>query len=379
MINTWNDKAKLMTAGKSVFFSKQLFGLKLGELLLLVALYAAFGIFYYSTLAYTGAGSDIWKQMPIYYSMTIIFVAPVWWLMFRRLRHLTIENKIFLHLLILPIFVLTWRASFYLICDFFGLGHLGGRGSAWDIYIPSLFYFTQFGFFHVYDYYQKLQKQQALESSLRELALKNELSALKAQLNPHFLYNIFNTISASVPPAQEQTRVLIAKLSDLFRYHLKASQKDLVSIREELDFIQKYLDLEKERLGERLDILLVVPPDVKEELIPPLILQPLVENAIKHGIAPKIEGGRVEIHINKAADELFFEVKDTGKGSLTMEDAELLERGYGLTNTNKRLKHRYGRELQFSANHPEGFIVSFTIPAKNRDQMIQSAVSFVGS
>src|SRR5690606_10526197 len=99
--------------------------------------------------------------------------------------------------------------------------------------------------------------------------LKSELSAIKAQLNPHFLYNIFNTISASVPSENEKTRHMIAELSDLFRYQLKASQTELVPLKDELDFVKKYLDLEKERFEERLEIEISVDDSILNDMVPP--------------------------------------------------------------------------------------------------------------
>ncbi|MEL7124217.1 MAG: histidine kinase, partial [Bacteroidota bacterium] len=175
----------------------------------------------------------------------------------------------------------------------------------------------------------------------------------------HFLYNVFNTISASVPPQQEKTREMIAQLSDLFRYQLKASSSELVTLGEELDFVTIYLELEKARFEDRLKIKIDVPENLRKEMIPPMILQPLIENSIKHGISSLIKGGEVSIRIHKLNGVIYFEVADTGVG---VEDkTNLFDKGIGLTNTKLRLEKIYGSEMIFSDNQPQGLKIQFAI------------------
>jgi len=207
-----------------------------------------------------------------------------------------------------------------------------------------------------------LQKERELAAELRQIALQSELSALKAQINPHFLYNVFNTISASVPAAQEKTRIMIAQLSDLFRYQLKASKVEQVKVAEEIAFINKYLELERARFGERMTYEIEANEDVQGEKIPPLLIQPLIENAIKHGISPMVEGGRVHISICKKDSRLEVTVKDSGKGIQGRNLAELLGEGIGLSNTHQRLLRRYGEGLLLEKNQPSGLSVYFSIP-----------------
>ncbi len=267
-----------------------------------------------------------------------------------------------LHLVTLPIYVFLWINLYYGSCELLGLGHLRGVGRVWDLYIPSLLYFIQFGILHLYDYYNKLQKEREHAAELRQIALQSELSALKAQINPHFLYNVFNTISASVPAAQEETRIMIAQLSDLFRYQLKASKVERVTVAEEIDFITKYLDLEKARFGERMVYHIDVAPETLQERIPPLLIQPLIENAIKHGIAPSVAGGKVWIHIHQKNDSVEIIVKDSGQGVTSGNLEDLLDQGVGLSNTHRRLLRRYGKGLQLNKNMPSGLSVQFSIP-----------------
>jgi two-component system LytT family sensor kinase len=343
------------------FWYKKILGIQYFELGLLCLLYLVFGLAYFLALYTTSNGYvGNWDNTILDYFLKGIFTLPIWWLVFKRLSDWKIWQKILLHILLLPLFVIVWQQTYYAICEALGWGHLEGSASYWDIYIPGLFYVIQFGIFHMYDYYQKLQQQQALEAELRELALKSELTALKAQLNPHFLYNTFNTISASLPPEQENTREMIAQLSDLFRYQLKASKTELVSLGEEIGFVRTYLQLEKARFGDRLQFEFLIPEKLLPTKVPPMILQPLVENAVKHGVAPKIDGGNITIKASKNNHNIQFEIEDTGVG-LT-EGADIFNKGIGLTNTQKRLEKMYGSILQVLENTFKGVTVRFEIP-----------------
>lgn len=342
------------------FWKQKIFGARLFELGLLALLYLVFGLAYFLALYYTSNGNASWPTTVLDYFLKALFTLPIWWLIFKKLSHWIIWRKMLLHLVLLPFFVIAWQQTFYLICDTLGWGHLGWPGAWWDIYIPGLFYSIQFGVFHLYEYYHKFQEKQSLEADLRELALKSELTALKAQLNPHFLYNTFNTISASLPPEQETTREMIAQLSDLFRYQLKASKTELVSLEEELEFVKNYLRLEKARFGSRLQYAFEVDEALKKAKVPPMILQPLVENAIKHGIAPKIEGGKVWVKAGKKDRNIRFEIEDSGVG--LKKEADLFDKGIGLANTQKRLEKMYGSFVEIIENALKGVTVRFEIP-----------------
>ena len=262
-------------------------------------------------------------------------------------------------MILLPIVTLFIREIRYAIIDSMGLSRLTGTGEIWDWYIPLLFLFIQFGFFFAYRYFEENQRKILLEGELRQAALKSELSAIKAQLNPHFLYNVFNTINASVPPENEETRNMIGQLSDLFRYQLQASQSELVPLREELEFVKKYLDLEKARFDERLQIEIDVPEELMDEMVPPMLLQPLVENSVKHGLSSLIDGGAISITIKKNEDKLKFEISDTGIG--IKEKEEVFEKGIGLTNTSLRLQKMYNSQLELMDNEPQGLKIKFSI------------------
>lgn len=351
-------------------FRKKIFGIKSGEIIAFLLFYYFFATFYRVTLWVNSAAWDakrepLWNFMSymdavgIDYILKAILTLPIWWLLFRKLKKWSVGKRVLLHIIFFPVFVLLWQQLYYVVCEFLGFGHLRGSASAWDIYIPGLFYVLQFGIMHSYNYYLDNQRKLKLEGELRNAALKSELSALKAQLNPHFLYNVFNTISASVPAKNEKTRQMIAELSDLFRYQLKASQVERVSLKEELDFVNKYLELEKERFEERLDIVFDVDDAILGEMIPPMLLQPLVENSIKHGLSSLIEGGNITIRIKKKGDKLYFEISDTGIGIQNKES--IFDKGIGLTNTKLRLEKIYQSTLRLADNKPKGLTVSFEI------------------
>ena len=152
---------------------------------------------------------------------------------------------------------------------------------------------------------------------------------------------------------------MIGQLSDLFRYQLQASQSELVPLREELEFVKKYLDLEKARFDERLQIEIDVPEELMDEMVPPMLLQPLVENSVKHGLSSLIDGGAISITIKKNEDKLKFEISDTGIG--IKEKEEVFEKGIGLTNTSLRLQKMYNSQLELMDNEPQGLKIKFSI------------------
>jgi len=176
-----------------------------------------------------------------------------------------------------------------------------------------------------------------------------ELKALRAQINPHFLFNTLNTIISFSRTEPETSRQLLIHLSEFFRKTLK-DDSDFVKINDELALIKAYLTIEKARFGNRLDIIYDIPDELLDFEIPAFILQPLVENAVKHGIAPKIEGGQILIKAFKIEGKVAFCICDTGVGiSKDIREKILLKgfgkgTGIGLSNVNERLKNIYGPE-----------------------------------
>ncbi len=336
--------------------------------------YNLFLMFIYGVCLYinTQGKDNFLPRLTIDYLAKAILILPFYWLIFVRLRQRSIRKRLLLHFIICPMYVRIWLFSYHFVCDMFKIGYMTGIAQVWDVYIPFLIYISQFSIFHIYEYYENYQNQLIKESDLAKAKLNSELIALKAQINPHFLYNIFNTINASIPIEQENTRELIAKLSDLFRYQLRFSQEDWVTIREEVDFLQKYLELEQARFSERLEIFIDVEKGIENTLIPPLILQPIVENAVKHAIAPLISKGKIEILIykkeilknQKNIQKIHFSIKDTGK-KLENFDNLYNNKGIGLKNTRLRLEKLYNETLHFEALNPQGLEVWFSLVVRD--------------
>jgi two-component system, LytTR family, sensor histidine kinase AlgZ len=205
---------------------------------------------------------------------------------------------------------------------------------------------------------QKAQEL-AVESSMR--AREAELSALKAQINPHFLYNSLNSISAltSIDPAK--AREMCVSLADFMRLTLGMGEKGMIPLQEELGLLEKYCAIEKVRFGERLKLSEDVDDEARKCLLPPLLLQPLFENAVVHGVAQMPEGGWIRL---KAA-------RDGARLSLTVENSwdpeagSSRRNGVGLKNVQRRLEARYGSQAQLQASAEENvFRVSLQFPAE---------------
>ncbi|MTB52226.1 sensor histidine kinase [Lewinella sp. W8] len=321
------------------------------EIGLLAVLYLAFAIFYMVSLKHSlpaEYNADYsWGIIYLDYPLKALFTLPIWYLTFRVFDHWSLRAKILLNIALMPVWVKGWQQTYYWIYEnVLDRWHLEGSGQWWDIYIPGLFYAVQFGVFHAWHYYQNFRTTELARAESERLALQSELSALKAQLNPHFLYNAFNTISASVGPGQEQTRQMIAQLSDLFRYQLAANRSSRVTLAEEFDFVADYLRLEHARFGDRLTFRIAPTADdpLCRASIPPLLLQPLVENAVRHGISPKVEGGEVVVEAKKVNDHLRLMVSDNGVG-FPPEERNKPREGYGLRNTRRRLRLLFDQEL----------------------------------
>lgn len=349
---------------------KQIFGIKLYEIAALMGTYLFLSFIYHITLWFNRPveyrdTSDIlnlqswFDSEGLQYTLMFIGTAIVWMFVFKIFRHWKLWQRLLLHSIGLPFFLLFAWKIFYYLSEQLGFFHMEGSGQVWDIYIPTLIYFIQFSLIHAYEYYIVNQRKMRYEIELKNSALKSELSAIKAQLNPHFLYNVFNSINASVPKEMEGTREMIAQLSDLFRYQLKASREDYVTLEEELEFVNNYLKLEQMRFEDRLQINIDVPSNLLSRKIPPMILQPLVENSVKHGISPLLNGGRIDIIVKENEDKLIFEINDTGVG--VADKDEIFNLGVGLGNTQKRLQKMYQSTLKISDNLPTGLKIRFEI------------------
>jgi len=235
----------------------------------------------------------------------------------------------------------------------------------WIFFSNGTIYAIQFAIYHLVRSTQRLRLQERQAAEYRARAREQELAALKAQVNPHFLFNTLNSISAAVKTTPEHTREMIAQLADLLRYALNGAQRDLVPLRDELRFVTAYLDLEAHRFSDRLEVSVEVQVDdaALDTPVPPMVLHPLVENAVQHGIAPREAGGTITLRITPDGGRLRITVTDTGVGPGAADPLNGSD-GLGLANTDQRLRHAMGpaAALHAEALSPHGFQVAFSVP-----------------
>ncbi len=233
-----------------------------------------------------------------------------------------------------------------------------------------LFYALVLGIAHAVLYHARYRERELTAERLAVGLTEARLQALKMQLQPHFLFNTLNAISALIPPEAKPARRMLARLGDLLRITLEHEETQEVTLREELAFLEPYLEIEQARLEERLTIVMEIAPETLDARVPHLILQPLVENAIRHGIAPRIEPGRVEISATRGPDDRFLhlEVRDDGRGA-SRDDQVRTRRGVGLTNIRARLEQLYDGEHRFELEHHAegGVLVRITLPFRRAE------------
>ena len=217
-----------------------------------------------------------------------------------------------------------------------------------------------------FNYYRKYRERELRAVELEKRLAQAKLQALQMQLNPHFLFNTLHSISALMHQNVEAADRMITRLSDLLRTALDSSDTQEVTLRQELEFLQRYLEIEQTRFGSRLTVKTDIAPDTLDARVPNLILQPLVENAIRHGIEPHAKPGRVELRAQRDADMLVLEVCDTGAGLGGNGPAE---EGVGLSNTRARLRTLYGEAHRFELRDAPGggWRVWLTIPFRKED------------
>src|SRR5438309_3083797 len=234
-----------------------------------------------------------------------------------------------------------------------------GFGFYIDLIIASLIVIAV----HALLYYQNFRASELAQSSLKSQLAQAQLRALKMQLHPHFLFNTLHSISSLVLEDPPKANSMIARLGDFLRLTLDHADHELVTLKEETEFLRAYLDIEQVRFGDRLKVTFEMEPMTLSAQVPHLILQPLVENAIQHAVAPRTAQSHIDIKAQRLDGLLKLEVKDNGPGIASKSD--LLElRSVGLNNVRARLNQVYGSDFQFElTNGAEGGLtVTMEIP-----------------
>jgi signal transduction histidine kinase len=207
------------------------------------------------------------------------------------------------------------------------------------------------------------------EQRIERLASEAELRALRAQLHPHFLFNALTTIGYLIQTSPARALDTLLRLTNVLRGVLRRTTTEFSTIGEEIDFIQSYLEIEQARFEERLRVDIDVPPALRSAACPALILQPLVENAVKHGLAPQIAGGRVAVRVRAADGRLDVEISDTGAGFDA--GAVMPSHGVGLTSVSQRLRAHYGDAgvLAISSTPGGGTVAVVSVPLRRPDHV----------
>jgi two-component system LytT family sensor kinase len=207
------------------------------------------------------------------------------------------------------------------------------------------------------DYYTRFQKRELELSRLEKQLADAQLQALKMQLHPHFLFNTLNSVSALMYKDVQAAEAMILKLTNFLHMTLESSSSQEVTLKKELDFLNYYLQIEQIRFQDRLDVKMKIDPSTLDARVPNLIMQPIVENAIRHGVATRASQGHIEIRATRQNGVIQLQVQDNGPG-LEMDNGGIRE-GVGLSNTRLRLQQIYGDTYRFDLmNAPEGGVVA---------------------
>ena len=236
--------------------------------------------------------------------------------------------------------VLTFSHLFQTISIYYFVAHL------------TLYWLVVLGHLSWTNYRQSRERERQAAALATEL-VQARLQALRMQINPHFLFNTLNSVSALIHEQPAAADRMIVRLSELLRQTLDRGDTQEVPLREEIEFLKGYLEIEQMRFQDRLRVHFAVEPATLDLLVPNLILQPLVENAIRHSIEPREEGGRVEVSVRLIGGELELRVWDDG-GGLPADATAPGRAGIGLSNVRSRLAHLYGSAQQLAVRNAAG-------------------------
>lgn len=284
----------------------------------------------------------VWNLSPIKMIVVIIlssYVTAVIWQVIKNINYWEIYKH-------------GWEPEFWLYYT---------KSSVWSFYIILSWSVLYFGI----KYYQMLQKEKQNVLQANTLAHQAQLKMLRYQLNPHFLFNTLNAISTLILVQENKTaNAMVTKLSEFLRYSLDKDPMKRVTLTSELHALELYLDIEKVRFEERLQVDINIGQDCENALVPSMILQPLAENAIKYAIAVKEQGGTISVNVNRFGNDLLVELSDDGPGAEITNGNLHRENGVGLSNTRERLNALYKNNysLVVSNNVPSGVKVNIRIP-----------------
>jgi two-component system LytT family sensor kinase len=301
---------------------------------------------------------------------------PVFWVAMRfPFRRSAWARPAAVHLLALVLFTVSHGVGRMLIYPIRSGDRFLPRGfDAWllytrqNLYEHLWMYLSIAGIAVAFNYYRALQARELREARLQARVADYELQVLKMQLHPHFLFNTLHAIATLMGRDVTAARRMITRLSDLLRIALSHGSTNHVRLKDELEFLEAYIEIEQTRFGDRLVVSMDIPADVLDAQVPNLLLQPLVENAVRHGISAQRGAGRIDISAARLGDRLCMEISNDGP-PFTLESPRR-GAGVGLVNTRARLQQLYGPEHVFEiADRPQGGVrVRLEIPFTTAEQ-----------
>ncbi len=322
-----------------------------------------------------------------FWALWLLFLPAVAWLSFRfPIERRRLLRNVGLHLLACLLMVGANRATFRAVARIFPRpqrSETPGRspGSKTDRRLPGppgafgaflglraaldvLVYWSLVGVCQAITNFRSSQERERRAAELEARLTSAKLQALRMQINPHFLFNTLNSIAALVYVNPRAADEMLGDLSELLRRSLDSMEEQEIPLAQELEFIGAYLSIEQKRFGERLRLEQSVPDELMKALVPALILQPLVENAIRHGIEPRRGPGLISIEAKQEDKHLHLIVRDNGRGLPGADLNSSGRRGIGLTNTQARLQGLYGQDQSFSFGRaePQGCRVDIHLP-----------------
>lgn len=299
----------------------------------------------------------------------LVFLPAVMWFSFRfPIERRRLVRNVGLHLMACLVVVGASRAGFRAVEHFLPralrLMPLGppGFGAALDV----LVYWSLVGGCQAITNFRSSQERERRAAELEARLATAQLQALRMQMNPHFLFNTLNSIAALVYVNPRAADEMLGDLSALLRRSLDSMEEQEIPLGRELEFVGAYLGIEQKRFGERLTVEQSVPEELRKALVPALILQPLVENAIRHGIEPRRGPGRIAIEAKREGEQLHLTVRDHGRGLASDEPNKAARTGIGLANTQARLRGLYGEAQSFSFGkaEPQGCQADIRLPLR---------------
>lgn len=343
---------------------------------LLVAAWGIFGLFmateWYIQAARAG-NPILWRSAlmseMVYASVWLLLTPPILWLAWRFPFHASNWLPVAaIHLTATLLFSVAHRVVFSVASEVIALSP--DHPFLWSTISASVYRYFDYGimiywilllFRQSIGYYRQVQQQALKRSELESELNLAQLRALKMQLQPHFLFNTLNGISVLVRKNPDAACAMISRLADLLRMTLDNTGTQEIPLHQELKTLACYLDIERMRFADRLSVTMDIDEETKNAFVPNLILQPLVENALVHGVAKQRSSARLSIKSSRTNGSLTLEVEDSGPG---LPGGSELREGIGMSNTRSRLERLYGNEFSFGMEHVpgSGAIARITMP-----------------